>query len=300
MNDLQIDYFMAVATNLSFTKTSEELFVSQPAISRQISQLEKELGCKLFKRNNQGTELTEEGRLYFDLFSEFKANLISTRLKAEHLSGRNKTVMRVGFLEGWNLFDMIPSVIKDYNEVFPDSEVVINCCGVKELSTCLLTDSLDIVVTLKNSVKMYSEFECTDTAEIRKILLYSVAHPLASKPAEELTLRDFSNDLFIAPWEIVEKMMVDTISGYTRPYGFLPKLRFVRNRESTITCVRNNLGVTIADDWAWAKNSEDLLWIPFNASDTISVARLKSKENDHILAMEKVLIDKIGTVISRR
>ena len=47
MNDLQIDYFMAVATNLSFTKTSEEMFVSQPAISRQISQLEKSLalGC---------------------------------------------------------------------------------------------------------------------------------------------------------------------------------------------------------------------------------------------------------------
>ena len=40
MNDLQIDYFMAVATNLSFTKTSEELFVSQPAISKQISLME--------------------------------------------------------------------------------------------------------------------------------------------------------------------------------------------------------------------------------------------------------------------
>lgn len=77
MNDLQIDYFMAVATNLSFTKTSEELFVSQPAISRQISQLEKELGCKLFRRNNQRTELTEEGRLYFDLFSKFKAEFIN-------------------------------------------------------------------------------------------------------------------------------------------------------------------------------------------------------------------------------
>ena len=43
MNDLQIDYFMAVATNLSFSKTADELFVSQPAISRQMSQLEKEL-----------------------------------------------------------------------------------------------------------------------------------------------------------------------------------------------------------------------------------------------------------------
>ena len=43
MNDLQIDYFLAVARNLSFTKTAEEMYVSQPAISRHISHLEKEL-----------------------------------------------------------------------------------------------------------------------------------------------------------------------------------------------------------------------------------------------------------------
>lgn len=110
MNDLQIDYFMAVATNLSFTKTSEELFVSQPAISRQISQLEKELGCRLFRRNNQGTELTEEGRLYFDLFSKYKAEFINTKLKAERITGKNKAVMRVGFLEGWDLFNIIPPI----------------------------------------------------------------------------------------------------------------------------------------------------------------------------------------------
>ena len=97
MTDLQIDYFMAVATNLSFTKTSEELFVSQPAISRQISQLEKELGAKLFRRNNQRTELTEVGRLYFDLFSRFKSEYINTRIKADHIMGKKNAVMRVGF-----------------------------------------------------------------------------------------------------------------------------------------------------------------------------------------------------------
>ena len=112
MNDLQIDYFMAVATNLSFTKTSEELFVSQPAISRQISQLEKELGCKLFRRNNQRTELTEEGRLYFDLFSKYKAEFINTKVKADRISGKNKAVMRVGFLEGWDLFNIIPPMME--------------------------------------------------------------------------------------------------------------------------------------------------------------------------------------------
>ena len=293
MNDLQIDYFMAVATNLSFTKTSEELFVSQPAISRQISQLEKELGCKLFRRNNQGTALTEEGRLYFDLFSKFKAEFISTRIKAERISGKNKAVMRVGFLEGWDLFNIIPPMIKRYKEAFPDSEVVINCCGVKELATGLLTDSLDVIVTMKNSIKLYSEFECVDAAEIGKILIYSALHPLASKPAADLTLRDFSEDIFIAPWEIVDKMIIDAISNYTRPYGFIPKLRFVKNHESTITCVRNDMGVTVADEWVWAKDAEDLRWIPFNASDTISVARLRSKDNDHVVTMEKILIETI-------
>ena len=289
MNDLQIDYFMAVATNLSFTKTSEELFVSQPAISRQISQLEKELGCRLFRRSNQGTELTEEGRLYFDLFSKYKAEFINTRMKAESITGRNKAVIRVGFLEGWDLFKIIPPMMERYNAVYPDSEVVINCCGVKELSTGLLTDSLDIVVTMENSVRMYSEFELSKAAEVGKILMFSSNHPLAAKPSEELSLRDFKDDLFIAPWEIVDKMIVDAISNYTRPYGFIPKLRFVKNHESTITCVRNNMGVTIADEWVWAKGAEDIRWIPFDAKDSIAIVRLRSKDNEHVLLMEDIL-----------
>jgi len=291
MNDLQIDYFMAVATNLSFTKTSEELFVSQPAISRQISQLEKELGCRLFRRNNQGTELTEEGRLYFDLFSKYKAEFINTKLKAERITGKNKAVIRVGFLEGWDLFKIIPPMIERFKAEYPDSEVIINCCGVKELATGLLTDTLDIVVTIQNSVKMYNEFECTDAAIIGKIWLCAASHPMARKDISELTLKDFSNDLFIAPWEIVDKMIIDAISNYTRPYGFVPKLRFVKNHESTVTCVRNNMGVMIADDWVWAKNADDLRWIPFKAQDAISVARLKIRDSDDVLAMEEILLD---------
>ena len=299
MNDLQIDYFMAVATNLSFTKTSEELFVSQPAISRQIAQLEKELGCRLFRRNNQGTELTEEGRLYFDLFSKYKAEFINTKMRAERITGQSKAVMRVGFLEGWDLFNIIPPMMKKYKEIFPDSEVVINCCGVKELATGLLTDTLDVVVTMQNSVKLYSEFECRDTAKVGKILIFSADHPLAQRDRSELSLKDFSEDLFIAPWEIVDKMIIDAISNYTRPYGFIPKLRFVKNHESTITCVRNNMGVTIADDWVWAKGADDLRWIPFNAQDTIAVARLRTKDNENVLVMEKILMEIIESISTK-
>ena len=287
MNDLQIDYFMAVATNLSFTRTSEELFVSQPAISRQISQLEKELGAKLFKRNNQKTELTEVGKLYFDLFSRYKADLINTKVEADRILGKKKGMIRVGFLEGWDLFGIIPPMMERFNAIYPDTEVVINCCGVKELTTSLLNDSLDIIVTMNNSVTMFKEFTYENVAEINKILIYSANHPLAGR--EGLTLKDFSDDVFIAPWEIVDKMIVDAIASYTRPYGFIPKLRFVKNHESTITCVRNNMGVAIVDEWVWAKNAVDIRWIPFRAIDIVSVARMSVRENEQTLKMEEIL-----------
>ena len=292
MNDLQIDYFMAVATNLSFTRTSEELFVSQPAISRQIAQLEKELGAKLFKRNNQKTELTEVGRLYFDLFSRYRADLLSTKIEADRIMGMQKGVMRVGFLEGWDLFGIIPPMMERFNNEYPGMEVVINCCGVKELSSSLLNDSLDIIVTINNSLRGYGDIEVTDVAEIGKILLYSTSHPLAGR--KDLTLKDFSGDVFIAPWEIVDKLIVDTIASYTRPYGFVPRLRFVKNHESTITCVRNNMGVAILDEWVWARGASDILSLPFRASDTISIARMKARSSEPVMTMERVLREVIS------
>lgn len=100
MNDLQIDYFMAVATNSSFTKTSEELFVSQPAISKQIALMEKELGVRLFIRNNRKTELTESGKRYYDFFSRYKAEMGNIKHEVSELDGIASQTITIGILEG--------------------------------------------------------------------------------------------------------------------------------------------------------------------------------------------------------
>ena len=57
------------------------------------------------------------------------------------------------------------------------------------------------------------------------------------------------------------------------------------------------MGVAIADEWVWAKGADDLMWIPFNACDTIAVARLKTKDNEQLLTMEDILINIIGEQI---
>ena len=61
-----LKYFQIVANERSFTKAAEKLNMSQPPLSRQIKDLENELGVKLFIRKYKNLELTEQGELFLD------------------------------------------------------------------------------------------------------------------------------------------------------------------------------------------------------------------------------------------
>ena len=179
-----------------------------------------------------------------------------------------------------------------FREVYPDVDVVISCAGAKDLTTLLVTDGIDIALTMSNSVSNLRELSAREVKRLRKILLFSADHRLAGRahdPSQPLTPRDFKDELFFAPWETMDRMITETITEYMRPYGFTPKIRFVQNHESMITCVRNDMGVAVVDEWVWAKNAPDVAWIPLDMTDGISVARLANKKSETIDRMEEIL-----------
>ena len=83
MNSLEIQYFLTIVKYGSFTEAAQALSVSQPAISKQIRQLEAELGCSLFTRSGRTLSLTEAGQAYHAYFQQcrFQLDLLKNRLE---------------------------------------------------------------------------------------------------------------------------------------------------------------------------------------------------------------------------
>lgn len=86
-----LKYFLKVAEELSFVRAAEKLFISQPPLSRQIKELETEIGAQLFERNNKRVILTDAGKYYQKEIQELVQNLerinLTTKKIAENKSG---------------------------------------------------------------------------------------------------------------------------------------------------------------------------------------------------------------------
>lgn len=118
----QLRYFVGVAQALSFTKASRTLRVAQPALSRQIRQLEVEVGVQLLERNQRQVRLTPAGQAFFE---EAQALLARSQqaVHAARLAGQPGAVpLRLGYV--WGLFhSLLPPLLDRFRRQYPSVPV---------------------------------------------------------------------------------------------------------------------------------------------------------------------------------
>lgn len=124
MNIDNLKTFCAVAKVRSFSRASDEVFLTQSAISRQIAQLEQDLNTKLFIRRRDGITLTKQGELLLDRAKKIIADVETMRnvvSSAEtEISGSLKVTMTVGTASMW-----MPFFVKDFGDKYPDINLSI-------------------------------------------------------------------------------------------------------------------------------------------------------------------------------
>jgi LysR family transcriptional regulator, hca operon transcriptional activator len=137
-------YFIAVAEEGSLTVAAERrLHTAQPSLSRQMRDLEAELGCELMLRSARGIQLTAAGRVFLDyarmVLRQIEAAVEATRRAAASA----KASFVLGFLTGYE-FDWLPAVMRIMGDELPTTEVVLLSLSSPDLADGLMRGRIDL------------------------------------------------------------------------------------------------------------------------------------------------------------
>ena len=188
-----IQEFVRLAECLSFTRASEELFVTQPSLSRHISMMEAELGVKLVARSTRHVRLTNAGKELYPIFAEM-LNLYRQAVSKASIHAQGFTgALRIGSSH-YMAENYIEERILEFNRLYPDVQVELCYDDPDQCVRQLMDGSVDLITCLlceaEDKGLIHQRF-----ATERLNVLMSADHPLAKR--ESLSVKELAGSRFI-------------------------------------------------------------------------------------------------------
>ena len=119
-------YFVAVGEEEHFGRAAQRLRVAQPALSRQIQDLEREIGFKLFDRLSRGVKISSAGKLFLEEARRILQQLNEATERAQRVARGQSGTLRVGFTENASWRGVVPDSLHLFRERYPDAELQLN------------------------------------------------------------------------------------------------------------------------------------------------------------------------------
>lgn len=230
-------FFYAVAECKSFSKATEYLHVSQPAISHAIKELEYQLNTKLFIRNNKNVLLTDDGeKLLYYVKNAFDNLTMGERIikeKDDDLTG----IIRIGIYSHISLF-MLPKIMKEFNIKHPNAKFYVYATSNQEMIEKLRNRELDFIVLqypiFINETNIKEEILC----ELQTCFFGNKEHyDLYCK--NHNNLKDFSLILPMRGYSDINRL-----EEMLRNHNLILKNNFTSyNTELTIELVKEGIGI---------------------------------------------------------
>lgn len=252
----QIKYFVTVAKCLSFTKAADQLFISQPALSKHIRKMEEEMNIQLFVRTNNGIRLTPAGSALYMGMSDMYDSYMDLVEKAEKIQQGLDGNLRVGILDQTHVSDFLPLVYRFFKETYPNVDLIFSDGSFKELLSDLYAGSLDMIFTLKFTIENKDSviYQYVDHAD--DYIVMSRYHRLAHK--ENVTLDDVKEETFvmISPEDNPESAPL--IFGICKEHGFVPQVHYAKTLAEQILWVEAGMGITVLDTRCNIRQNPDI------------------------------------------
>lgn len=212
-------YFVAVAAHGSFNRAAEILHITQPPLSRQVKDLEEELGVPLLVRGVNMVKLTEAGELFYE---EARAVLARADEAVRRVRGEaRQEVLRVGYAPSM-IADIVSAVLARFKLAAPRVRIELADLSSREIIEQAGRGLLDLVVSPGISVtKGIAGFQLTELRKVQPVLVLPGRHPLAKlKRVPVARLRDLPL-VGLAKENYPE--YVQSVRGLLKPSGISPR-----------------------------------------------------------------------------
>jgi DNA-binding transcriptional LysR family regulator len=193
MEMTQLEFFLQVIAEGSFSKAADAVGRTQPAISIAIRRLEEEVGAPLFDRSQKTPTLTEAGRRIQDYAQRILTLRDQARGAVAELRELKRGLVRVGANESTSLY-LLPQVILSFREKHPDVKVEIYRHVSERLPREVIERNVDFAVLAFEPTDRDLESFCVLRDELSLIL--NPEHPLAGRG--EVTVEELGRESFLA------------------------------------------------------------------------------------------------------
>jgi len=233
-------YFREVARSLHFRKAAEALAVAQPALSRQIAQLEQALGVALFVRSRRKVELTAAGRALAERVEPLLRSLAAMTTELRAVSGGEVGHVRIAFT-GLAMATVLPGILREFHRKYPGIRLELNESPTSAQLTALQAG--EIACGFFHPDASTPGLKTHVLLREKNGVVLPADHPLAAR--DSLRLRELADTPFVLFPRTHNPGFYDRVLAAFARAGVTPRIaEEVWPRANGIGLVRSGLGAT--------------------------------------------------------
>ncbi len=255
MNTRQIEYFLAVAEELSFTKAAEKMYVSQTAVTHQIRSLEEQMGVQLFSRTKKKVELAPAGALFMIEGRQILEHIDNAFIHARDVSEGMSGALEIGFANYAS--NILANSLQEFHSRYPNIKLHFKSYSPSVLLDRLRLGELDLIFSPIFDPAIYEGCFIQEVSRVSLIAVLPSSHPLAGK--HYLTKKDLSDQSLILACTPDSKIGEDRkiIDSFLKA-GYHPEIvDRIEDIETILLMVAVQMGISILPSYITLPVSND-------------------------------------------
>lgn len=243
MNDQQLRIFLSVARHSNFTEASREFYITQPAISRQISELEKELGTKLFHRTTRSVTLTKSGELFLEDTKRILSLASSARERIRLADANQDLLLKIIYLSSPTR-TFLPRLVYQFHQAYPQVSIELHSRTARGIGESMKEGKEDLYFSISRDMATHHGYTVRNLFTDSFCLVCKNDHPCLEDSSPDF--EKIATEPFLMFQAETAVSMNRAILSVCKELNFAPRItNYYDSMDDVIFAAESGLGITI-------------------------------------------------------